>query len=340
MIKKSLFIVLLALSAFAQIVVEKVRQEPIGRIYHASAEVIELSSVRQEVVLPVDLVIERYLVKEGQKVAKDQRIAIARSKTLTSWSNRYIAKKKELASLQRRYKQAAKLYKERLITLGQFEAIRTKLAKVKSTLSELREKLAMIGIQPSMRPIQEFAIRSKAEGRIDTILVPPHTSIAANRPIATIVRTQGLSLLVYLPLDIALSLKRPKALFRLARSTYPATFVQLMPKVDKETMQARALFVLPKDAKLLVGAYGDCAVQLKPTSKKILVRRSALTMLENGWAIFVKEKEGYEPRAVDVEDFWGEWAIVRGIEPGIEYVREGVYILKSRLLKEMIGEEE
>ena len=340
MVKKSLLVAFMALVASAQIVVEKVRQEQVGRIYHASAEVVELSSIRQEVVLPVDAVIERYLVKEGQKVAKKQKIAIARSKTVTTWSNRYIAKKKELESLYRRYNQAAKLYKEHLITLQRFEAIRTELANAKSSLAELKNKLALLGIQPTSHPIDEFAIRAQAEGRIDRILVPPHSSVAANTAIATIVRTRGLSLVVYLPLDIALSLKHPKALFTLAGATYPVEFMRVMPKVDSETMQARALFSLPKDAKVLVGAYGDCTLQLLPVQEKVVVRRSALTMLANGWAIFVKKGKEYEPQAVDVEDFWGEWAIVRGVQPGMEYVSEGVYILKSRLLKEMIGEEE
>ena len=340
MVKKIFFLSLFTLMASAQIVVEKVRQEPIGHIYHTSAEVIEPGSVRYEVAVPVDAVIERYFVKEGERVVKNQKIAIARSKTVANWSSRYLAKKKELASWQKRYDQAHKLYKERLLTLQRFESIRTKLAEIKSEIAELESKLAIIGLTHITKPISQFTLHAFSNGRIDEILVSSKSSVAANTPIVSIVRTQGVSLLVYLPIDIALSLHRPKALFTLAKATYPVEFIHVMPKVDKETMQARLLFSLPKSAKVLVGAYGDCSLQLAPFSKKIFVRRSALTMLLGSWIVFVQENEEYEPRAVDIEDFWGEWAIVRGLKPGEKYVSKGVYILKSRLLKKMIGEEE
>ncbi len=340
MIKKIFFLSFLTLIASAQIVVEKVRQESMGYIYHTSAEVIELGSVRYEVTVPVDAVIERYFVKEGEKVVKNQKIAIVRSQTIANWSSQYLAKKKELFSLQKRYDQALKLYKDRLMTLQDFENIRTKLARIKSEVAELENKLEIVGLTHVTKPISQFTLHALSDGRIDKILVSPKSSIAANTPIVSIMRTQGASLLAYLPIDIALSLHRPKALFTLAKATYPVEFIHVMPKVDKETMQARALFALPKDAKVLVGAYGDCSLQLAPFSKKIFVRRSALTMLLGSWIVFVQENKEYEPRAVDIEDFWGEWAIVRGLEPGEKYVSKGVYILKSRLLKKMIGEEE
>jgi ABC-type Zn2+ transport system substrate-binding protein/surface adhesin len=111
-----------------------------------------------------------------------------------------------------------------------------------------------------------------------------------------------------------------------------------------------------------------------------MVKKSALTLFQGEWVVFVKkdhedmeedhakeddheehgdheeheheteeahgehehdeahEEVPYEPQVVEIIAYAGEEVAVKGIEAGIEYVSDGVYFVKSMILKSSLGE--
>ncbi len=155
-------------------------------------------------------------------------------------------------------------------------------------------------------------------------------------------------------------------------------YLYLLPKVDEETQRAQMLFWIESEKQpLLLNAFAEMEINLPPFKKYIAVKRTALTMFEGEWVVFVPAEEGheehgeheehaehekheghgehgeesdhdehaehtekkpYEIRVVEPISRFGGYVAVKGIEPGEEYVADGVYFVKSLMLKSELGE--
>jgi len=109
-------------------------------------------------------------------------------------------------------------------------------------------------------------------------------------------------------------------------------------------------------------------VALTPQEAQVMVKKSALTLFQGEWVVFVPkhheeehhndkahehdededehakhaheadEEIPYEAQVVEVIAYAGEEVAIKGIEAGTEYVSNGVYFVKSMLLKSALGE--
>ncbi len=72
----------------------------------------------------------------------------------------------------------------------------------------------------------------------------------------------------------------------------------------------------------------------------IMVPSSALFLMDEGAVVFVEEKEGFQPRFVEVGPQAGGWTAIRhGLTAGERIVHEGGFALKAQILKSRLGEE-
>ena len=340
MMNRILLLCLMSLALFADITIEKAKLKPIGQILKTSGQVVELPNQTQNVVTQIGGHIEKYFVKEGDSLKKGDKIALVRSLELGTLTSNYFALQAKIASLQKRLKAARKLNRQGLVTLNEFENLKVALSNAKQQLQALKLKLQTLGISHLTKPTDEFIVTAHTNGKVDKILVPVHSNVNANKVLAIIVAQRELYVVAYVPVDVALHLTKPRAIFSLAGLSYRTKFIRLLPKVDSETMQARVLFRLVKEHPVLIGAFGDMVLQTAPFTKKVVVKKSALTMIEGEWVVFVPKEKEFVPKVVKLIDFLGDEAVVEGLAPNEEYVSEGVYIIKSRLLKSQIGEEE
>jgi RND family efflux transporter MFP subunit len=130
-------------------------------------------------------------------------------------------------------------------------------------------------------------------------------------------------------------------------------------------------------ANLLLGAFTQMEIALPPSKEVLMVKKSSLTLFKGEWVVFVEahheeheeashkeevdEHEGhdhakheaekedahdeheeeeeapYEARVVDIIAYSGDDVAVKGLELGVEYVSDGVYFVKSMLLKSSLG---
>ncbi|WP_281950925.1 efflux RND transporter periplasmic adaptor subunit [Nitrosophilus kaiyonis] len=363
MIKKIFLITFLITLSFSY---EKVKKIDFGKIYKTSAKVEVFKNQTQNIVAQIPGHIEKYFVKEGDSVKKGEKIAKVKSFYITELSSNYLKLKKEIEVLEKRLKNAKELYKKGLITLNDLNNIKIKLQSLNSKLSSIKLKLKILGIKDIKKPIEYFYITSHADGVIQKILTPLHSNIESSTPVVKIVNQKNYYAIAYLNVDDALKLNNVKAFFKLSDFIYDTEFIKVMPQVDSETFQAKLLFhIKPSNKPLLIGAFGDMVIESSPYKKALAVKKSALTMLNGDFVVFVPkegeehkkenvehkhnehEEEGeeheheelnFEPRVVKVVEFLKDFAVVEGLEENQEYIDKDVYFYKSRLLKNSLGE--
>ncbi len=343
------------------IVIETAQTKSFGKVLRTNAKVVQLSSQKQRIVSRLGGHLEAYHVKPGSRVKRGDAIATLKSLRLSRMSARYLSLKKELAAAKQKLATIRSLYKKGLASRTDVSREEMNAAQVEANLNALKTELESLGIEPKKlkKPTDTLEVRAHADGVVSELLVPLHTNVDSNTPIVTIVTSRGYYAIAYLDPADALHLRGPvDGVLKLGGVSYPCRSLYLLPEVDEETQRAQLIFAIEKhDPPLLLNAYGEMDVDLPPLKSHTAVKRAGLTMFGGEWVVFVPaqeigEKESvkadeerhetppYEPRVVEIEAQFGDWVAVDGIRPGEKYVADGVYFVKSMLLKNEIGEDE
>ena len=349
------------------IVIDTAQTKRFGKTLRVNAKVVQLSDQKQQIVSRLEGHLEAYHVGPGSRVKRGDAVATLKSLRLSRMSARYLSLKKELAAAKRKLTTTRSLYKKGLASrtdLGQEEM---NAAKVEADLNALKTQLQSLGIDPNRlkKPTDTLVVRAHAAGTVSELLVPLHTNVGSDTPIATITTSRGYYAVAYLDPNDALHLQKSvKGVLKLGGLTYLCRSLYLLPEVDEATQRAQLIFAIEKhDRPLLLNAYALMAIDLPPQKPRTAVKRSGLTMFSGEWVLFVpkaetKEEEAheheeehgeeeehhhhetppYEPRVVKITAQFGDWVAVEGIRPGEKYVAKGVYFVKSMILKSKLGE--
>ncbi len=128
---------------------------------------------------------------------------------------------------------------------------------------------------------------------------------------------------------------------------------------------------------LLLGAYTPMEISLEPYDNVLMIKKSALTLFKGEWVVFVEnhheehkedevehhhneheeenhnkndthdthdthdehdeEPSPYTPKVVHIIAYFGDYVAIEGLHKGDEYVSQGVYFVKSILLRSSLG---
>jgi hypothetical protein len=205
----------------------------------------------------------------------------------------------------------------------------------------------------------------------------------------SVVNQDGYYAIAYLGLKDAMKVSNKTTGFvTVAGKKYPARFVQLLPTIDEETQRAKVLFMMMKNPKnILINTFTEMEISLAPYTEAVMVKKSALTLFQGEWVVFVeshhegeehegeeahghedhddhvKEEEAHEkesdhehdkeeghgeheeheeapyaPQVVEILAYNGDDVAIKGLKAGEEYVSDGVYFVKSMILKSSLGE--
>ncbi|MFP6617069.1 MAG: efflux RND transporter periplasmic adaptor subunit [Candidatus Hydrogenedentota bacterium] len=118
----------------------------------------------------------------------------------------------------------------------------------------------------------------------------------------------------------------------------PITYIG--PVIDEATRTALARVVLPNsDGLWRPGLFVKAHVNVAESSVDLMVRKSALQVIEDKISVFVKTEEGFEPRAVTVGSTDNTFVeITSGLVPGERVVTEGAFTLKAEMGKGSLGD--
>jgi multidrug efflux pump subunit AcrA (membrane-fusion protein) len=373
-----LLILLLPLALFAeQIKIEHAKIRKVGKIVHTNAKIIQLSTQKQLVVSRLPGHIEHYFVTAGDRVEKGDKIARIESIALSDMTAKYLALKQQANAARSALQTARTLYKKGLGSQNALNSKIVALEEILAKRNALASQLRSLGIDARRlkQPTDRLVLKAHAKGEIGEILAPLHSNVDAQTPIVSIVQEGGYYALAYMNIEDAIKVDgASKAVVKIAQRLYPAHFIQLYPQVDEETQRAKLLFMLKEHrGKILLGAYVPIDIEISPYKEAVTIRQSALTLLNGDWVIFIPKKTEvskrhdedekheseehveeehqeeehehhheaeipYEPRVVEVVARVGNIAVVKGIKAKEEYVSDGVYFVKSMILKSSLGE--
>jgi multidrug efflux pump subunit AcrA (membrane-fusion protein) len=360
---KYLLLLLPLLGLANQITVEHAQMRPLGKIIQTNAEITQLSDQKQEIVSRLSGHVEAYFVKAGEKVKSGDKVVLIESIKLSKMSATYIALLQQVKAAKEQLSTTRKLYKKRLTSKNDLSNSIIALEEIRSKQNALASQLESLGITPSKltKATDQFILYAHADGVVGRILVPLHSNVDAKTSLMTLVSQSGYYAIAYLGVDDAMKVSaQTKGWLSVAKKQYPCHFVQLLPHIDKETQRAKVLFQIEKSPEnLLLGAYTQIEISLAPYRNVMMVKKSALTLFQGEWVVFVEEhhdeerhdeerhdEEGhdeheelpYTPKVVKIIAYTGDYVAVEGINADEEYVSEGVYFVKSMMLKSSLGE--
>ncbi len=365
---KIIVMILSSIVLFAsQIEIKKAEYKLFGKRVDVNAKVVQLSNQRQNIVSRVSGHLEKYFVKPGQKIKRGDQIALVKSLELSKLTAEFVYLSKQLSSAKNNLESIQKLYKKGLVSKKELTEETIKIDEISAKLATVKSQLSSLGIDTKSlkKTTDTLVIKAHAEGVVSKLLVPVHSNIEAMTTIAEIVKERGFYAIAYVNLKDAFNIdSQTKGELKIGPKTFMCRFEQLLPKVDEETQRAKVLFwIESQKEKLLLNAYGTIRLSMKPFKRYVAVKKSALTMFKGEWVIFVPSNEAeshkdetnkehekhiehieheahevkYVPLVVKVVDDYKDEVAVLGVKPGSEYVAEGVYFVKSMLLRSELG---
>ncbi len=367
MTKYILLFLLPLLSLANQITVEHPQIKPLGEIIQTNAQITQLSDQKQEIVSRLSGHIETYFVKAGERVQKGERVALIESIELSKMSAQYLAIVKQTKASKLQLDTAKKLYKKGLASQNDLSNQVIALEEIHSKQNTLASQLKSLGVTPSKlaKATDELILYAHADGIVGQIVAPLHSNVDEKTVLMTLVNQSSYYATAFLSVDDAMQISsETTGWISVSGNQYPCSFVQLLPNIDEKTQRAKVLFSIEKSpTNLLIGAYVQMEISLPPTRNILMVKKSALTLFQGEWVVFVsahheehpseahienentehdehdeEEESPYQPKVVNIIAYSGEWVAIEGIEAKEEYVSSGVYFVKSMMLKSSLGE--
>ena len=281
----------------------------------------------------------------GDKVKPGQTLAQIDSIELGEARASYLQAASEAAVVQAGFERAQRLHADNIISEKDFLRARAEYEKTRASLRAASDKLRMLGVAPEGISGSIFPLTAPFGG---TIIEKKAVLGELATPDSFIFTLADLSVL-WIEADLFekdLGKVRVGASASVSTAAYPgATFkgrlTYISSTMSKETRTIKARLEVPnRDGRLKPEMFVSAAINTTGTSAKALsVPEEAVLLLQGQMTVFVAERGGFEPRAVEVSERTQGYAVLKsGVEAGESVVVSGAYALKARLLKSSIGD--
>jgi len=344
------------------------QKKPLGTMVHTNAKITQLSNQKQEIVSRLSGHLEAYYVKAGQLVKKGDKVALIESIALSKMSAGYLSLNQQAIAAQKQKNTASTLHKKGLASANDLNKAIISLQEIRSKQNALASQLRSLGIDVNNlhQATDKFTLYAHANGVVGKIVAPMHSNVTAQTLLMTLVNQSHYYAIAYLGVDDAMRVDhQTKGWIAIDKSLYPTTFVQLLPSIDEETQRAQVLFSLDTNtSKFLLGSFRKMDISLAPLKEEVMVKKTALSLFRGEWVVFVKkeyeeeahheeedhkhdaheheheehEEVPYAAKVVEIIAYAGDDVAIRGLKENEEYVSQGVYFVKSMMLKSSLGE--
>ena len=382
---KYLLLLLPLLGFSSAIKVEHAQLKPLGKIIKTNAQITQLSNQKQEIVSRLTGHLEQYYVQAGQHVKAGEKVALIESIELSKMTAEYLALIQQERAAQIQKDASMKLHQKGLSSQNDLSNAIIALEGIRSKQNALASQLKSLGLEPSKltKATDKFIIYAHADGVVGKIIAPLHSNVDAQTLLMTLVNQSAYYATAYISTKHAMHVnKDTKGWITIAGKNYDATFIQLLPNIDKETQRAKVLFSISNSPEIvLLGAFTEIDISLAPTRNVVMVKKSALTLFQGDWVVFTEkehkedtsheephghddhgheahtedkehanhegeaeheEHEGeevpYEANVIKIIAYVGDEVAIEGLNVDTEYVSDGVYFVKSMILKSSLGE--
>ena len=324
-----------------------------------NAQIIQLPNAKQSIMSQVSGHIEKYFVKEGQKVKRGQKIVLIESIMISKMTAEFVSQKKQITSQDKNYQATLSLYKKGMTSLQELNKESIKKDELLAKLTALKSQLQTLSINTKKLKVTsaDFILYAHSDGIVSRILQPVHSSISADSQIISLVKDKAYYLKSFLPLEYANKVKvGQKIVIHSNDAKIISHVTQILPKVDETTQRIVLLSSIDEKAQnLFINAYTSATLYFGDAKTYLSVEKSALSFFNNEWVVFVikdeeheehgEEEHGeheehespYEARVIKIIASDESFVAIKGLLEDEEYVSAKSYFVKSMMLKSSLG---
>lgn len=293
--------------------------------------------------------VERIHVQLGDRVRKGQPLAAIGSLQLDQLIEEYLVGKAQADVAENSFRRTEKLRAEDIVPERKLIEERGRYLETKARYQHIREKLLNMGLSRSeLTELEQgrheeshrYTLTAPIAGTVVTQHAVRGQGVAPGLELFEVVDTSRVWVFANLPIEQARKFKEgetgsitPKGG---AAVTAPLTYIA--PVADETTRTIRVRFeVANQGGQLKPREYVDVTLTL-PGSPTVAVPVSAVTTVDKVRGIFLERESAYAFVPIEVGREGGGWVEIRkGVKEGDRVVTEGVFDLKTVLLKEHIG---
>ncbi len=281
----------------------------------------------------------------GDRVMSGQALAMLDSIELGEARSSYMQAASEASVAQAGFERAQRLHADNIIPEKDYFRARAEHEKARVSLHTASDKLSMMGVDPE-----------KPSGSIFPLVAPFAGTIIEKKAVLGELATPDKSLFAVADLSVLwietdlfekdLGKVRVGAPASVTASAYPdeifkgrLTYISSTMNKESRTIKARVEVPNPS-GRLKPEMFASAAINTSGTSAKtLIVPDEAVLLMQGQTTVFVAERGGFEPRAVEIGERVQGYAVLKsGVVAGESVVVSGAYALKARLLKSQIGD--
>ena len=280
----------------------------------------------------------------GDRVKAGQALALLDSIELGEARSAYMQAASEAAVAQAGFARAQRLNADAIIPEKDYLRARAENEKARASLRAAADKLSMMGVNPEKQSGSVFPLVAPFAGTV----IEKHAILGELREADESAFTVADLSTLWIEADLFekdLARVRPGAQASVTVAAYPGEVFKgkltyISSVLDKESRTVKARVEVPNpDGRLKPEMFATAAIRTGSSTKALLLPEDAVLLVQGQPTVFVAEKDGFEPRAVEAgERAQGRIAIKSGVAAGESVVTSGAYALKARLLKSQIGD--
>lgn len=282
----------------------------------------------------------------GDHVKAGQILASLDSIELGETQSAYLQAESQFKLAQADFDRAEKLYAEQIVPQKDYLRSRAEQEKARASLRAATDKLRMMGVTPtrSESAVSVFPVSAPFAGTVIEKKAVLGELAQPDKPLFTVADLSSVWIEASL-FEKDLGKVRVGAQAGVTVAAYPnevfkgrLTYISSVMEKESRTIKAR-VEVPNSDGRLKPDMFATAAIDTASAAKALTVPASAVLLMEGKKVVFVREKDGFEKRVVELGDnLGGRFVVKDGIEEGDTVVVQGAYALKARLLKSKIGD--
>lgn len=284
--------------------------------------------------------------KLGDRVKAGQALVSLDSIELGEAQSAYLQAESQFKLAQADFDRAEKLYAEQIVPQKDYLRSRAEQEKARASLRAATDKLRMMGVTPtrSESAVSVFPVSAPFAGTVIEKKAVLGELAQPDKPLFTVADLSSVWIEASL-FEKDLGKVRVGAQAGVTVAAYPnevfkGKLTYISSVMDKESRTIKARVEVPNtDGRLKPDMFATAAIDTASAAKALTVPASAVLLMEGKKVVFIREKDGFEKRAVELGDnLSGRFVVKDGIEEGDAVVVQGAYALKARLLKSKIGD--
>ncbi len=307
----------------------KVKKEPVGKLIKLPAEVRENPLFSYSVYSPVEGIVRKLYVKEGDHVRKGDSLAEIYSPKLADLIGEIHMAKVRTETARKMYERNRELYNQRVIQYTRFFSSMIEYERAKGEYEALKEKLRSYGEVKGYH----LVLKSPGEGYVVSQNVVLGESVGLNRKLFDIHSHKVLWVYGWADERSAKEIREGMHAKVISTGGGLSCLIDYIGhEVDEKTRRVKVRCVA-KNRNHLLRPGMFVKLEIKTGGKKaIIIPKSAVQDIEGKKVAFVWKGDGFEAREVSILRELSDYYVVKdGIKEGEEIAISGTVFLKTKL---------